>query len=86
MSYKKPWSIFDPLPDQSFPDLGTAPSKDLLSGKTSKDIHKEVFGDLSDRGLYDDIFGNSKKRSKQYTDETLASKHARRPIKNRRDF
>ena len=86
MSNKKPWTIFDPLPDQSFPDLGTTPSKDLLSGKTSKDIHKEVFGDLSDRGLYDDIFGNSKKRSKQYTDETLESKRARRPIKNRRDF
>ena len=59
MTNKKPWTIFDPLPDQTpFPDLGTAPNKDLLSGKTSED-------------LFDDIFGVPKKK---YVDETLASK------------
>ena len=73
MTEKKPWSIFDPLPDQTpFPDLGTAPSKDLLSGKTSREIHREVFGDLNDNSLYDDIFGVThedltlKNRKKKY--------------------
>jgi hypothetical protein len=61
MTEKKPWTIFDPLPDQTFPDLGTAPSKDLLSGKTSKD-------------LFDDIFGVPKKK---YVDETLINKKKR---------
>ena len=73
MTEKKPWSIFDPLPDQTpFPDLGTAPSKDLLSGKTSREIHREVFGDLNDNSLHDDIFGVThedltlKNRKKKY--------------------
>ena len=73
MTEKKPWTIFDPLPDQTpFPDLGTAPSKDLLSGKTSREIHREVFGDLNDNSLYDDIFGVThedltlKNRKKKY--------------------
>ena len=73
MTNKKPWSIFDPLPDQTpFPDLGTAPSKDLLSGKTSREIHREVFGDLNDNSLHDDIFGVThedltlKNRKKKY--------------------
>ena len=83
MTSKKPWSIFDPLPDQSFPDLGTTPSKELLSGQISKDIHKEVFGDMSDKGLYDDIFGAPKKR---YVDETLVNKKTPRKLKNRRDY
>ena len=75
MTEKKPWSIFDPLPDQTpFPDLGTAPSKDLLSGKTSREIHREVFGDLNDNSLYDDIFGVPKKK---YVDETLEIKKRR---------
>ena len=73
MTNKKPWTIFDPLPDQTpFPDLGTAPSKDLLSGKTSREIHREVFGDLNDNSLHDDIFGVThedltlKNRKKKY--------------------
>ena len=73
MTEKKPWTIFDPLPDQTpFPDLGTAPSKDLLSGKTSREIHREVFGDLNDNSLHDDIFGVThedltlKNRKKKY--------------------
>ena len=85
MTNKKPWSIFDPLPDQTpFPDLGTAPSKDLLSGKTSREIHREVFGDLNDNSLHDDIFGVPKKK---YVDETLANKRTSpKKLKNRRDF
>ena len=76
MTEKKPWTIFDPLPDQTpFPDLGTAPNKDLLSGKTSREIHREVFGDLNDNSLYDDIFGVPKKK---YVDETLANKRKRK--------
>ena len=75
MTNKKPWTIFDPLPDQTpFPDLGTAPSKDLLSGKTSREIHREVFGDLNDNSLHDDIFGVTKKK---YVDETLEIKKRR---------
>ena len=75
MTNKKPWTIFDPLPDQTpFPDLGTAPSKDLLSGKTSREIHREVFGDLNDNNLHDDIFGVPKKK---YVDETLEIKKRR---------
>ena len=73
MTEKKPWTIFDPLPDQTpFPDLGTAPNKDLLSGKTSREIHREVFGDLNDNSLHDDIFGVThedltlKNRKKKY--------------------
>ena len=61
MTEKKPWSIFTPLPNPSFPDLGTAPSKDLLSGKINDE-------------LFDDIFGVPKKK---YVDETLASKKRR---------
>ena len=75
MTNKKPWTIFDPLPDQSFPDLGTTPSKELISGQTSKEIHKEVFGDMSDKGLYDDIFGISK--STQSSIKRHMRKHGR---------
>ena len=88
MTDKKSWSIFDPLPgSDSFPDLGTGFDKDVISGKTSKEVHKEVFGDISDRGLFNDIFGAPRKpASKKYVDETLESKRLHRPLKNKRDF
>jgi hypothetical protein len=74
MTHKKPWSIFDPLPDKPFPDLGTEPSEEMKSGKLSPRIHKEVFGDLNDEGLFDDIFGVPKKK---YVDITLKNKKKR---------
>ena len=68
MTNKKPWSIFDPLPGKDI-NLGTGFEEEAVkSGKTSERVHKDVFGDLNDEGLFDDIFGVS------YDDVTLKNR------------
>ena len=74
---KKPYNpLTEPLPGPDFPDLGTLPSRDLISGKTSKQIHDDVFGSSNETNLFDDIFGVPKK--KHGTDVTLEDARKRR--------
>ena len=58
MTNKKPYNpLFEPV-GPPLPNLGTGLEREeVISGKTSERIHKDVFGELSDKGLFDDIFG-----------------------------
>ena len=52
-----------------FPNLHTGfEDDDVISGKTSERISKEVFGDLNDDNLFNDIFGIPKKPKKKHTE------------------
>jgi hypothetical protein len=85
MSNKKLYNpLFEPLPDQSFPILGTEPTEELRTGRTGPNIHKEVFGDLSDRELFSDIFGlKLASRSQREIDITL-KRHYKKVRKQQR--
>ena len=56
MTHKHYNPLFEPLPNQTFPHLGSELDEDTVSGKTSEKIHREVFGNLNDKELYEDIF------------------------------
>ena len=76
---KKPYNpLTEPLPGPDFPDLGTAPSRDLISGKTSRQIHDDVFGDTNENGLYNDIFGIPRKRHIDVTREDADKRRNRK--------
>lgn len=74
MTHKNTNPIFDPIPGNDLNLHTGLEGEDVISGKTSKRIHKDVFGDLNDEGLFDDIFGVPKKR---FDDITLKNKKKR---------
>jgi len=77
---KKPYNpLFEPIPGNDLNLHTGLESDDVLTGKTSEKIHKEVFGELSDKDLFSDIFGVPKK--KHYVDVTLAERKHQKPRK-----
>jgi len=73
---KKPYNpLFEPIPGNDLNLHTGLESDDVLTGKTSEKIHKEVFGDLSDKNLMEDIFGTTPR--KRYEDITLKDRKER---------
>ena len=69
--------LFEPIPGNDLNLHTGLEQEDVVKGKTSERIHKEVFGELSDEHLMNDIFGISKKQ--HFEDVTLSEQKKRQP-------